>query len=223
MLSRVTHTGAQRGASLVEFQVVAILALLPLLLALLQGALLLIASHTLGYATYQAARSGALAGADPEIMRRALAVGLLPLHAATFEAVTTSNVATVALSAYARSLAATTAFAQLQILSPTQGAFEDFAQQAGTGTPAIRSDALAQRSLAPGPQSGLSIQQANLLHIRVTYCHPLLVPLVDGLLLSLLRQFTTDLHSQACYAAGRVPLQAEAALNMQSDARFHGP
>ena len=223
MLSPGTRTAAQGGAALVEFQIVAILALLPLLLGLLQGALLLIASHTLGYATFQAARSGAMAGADPQVMRRALAVGLLPLHAATFEAITPTNAAAVALSAYASSVANTTAFAQLKILSPSQAAFEDFALADGAGSVAIRSDGLAHRSLDPGSRSGLSIQQANLLHIRVTYCHPLLVPLVDGLLLSLLRQFTTDLHSQACYAAGRVPLQADAILNMQSDARFHGP
>jgi len=208
---------------LVEFQVVAILALLPLLLGLLQGALLLIASHVLGYATFQAARTGAMAGADPQVMQRALAVGLLPLHAVTFDAVTPGNVAAVALSAYARSVAATTAFTQVQILRPTQQAFEDFALADGAGALVIRNDALPHRSLDPGPRSGLSIQQANLLHIRVTYCHPLLVPLVDRLLLSLLRQFTADLRSQACYAAGRVPLQAEAVLNMQSDARFHGP
>ncbi len=223
MLKHVPRLAAQQGAALVEFQIVAILALLPLLLGLLQGALLLIASHTLGYATFQAARSGATAGADPQVMRRALAVGLLPLHAATFEAITTRNVATVALSAYARSVAATAAFAQVQILSPSQAAFDDFALPDAAGTLVIRSDALPHRSLDPGPRSGLSIQQANLLRIRVVYCHPLLVPLVDGVLLSVLRQFTTDLRDQACYAAGRVPLQAEATLNMQSDARFHGP
>ncbi len=217
------RTAPQRGAALVEFQIVAILALLPLLLCLLQGALLFMASHTLGYATFQAARSGAMAGADPQTMRRALAVGLLPLHVATFEPVTADNVVEVALPAYARSVAATTAFAQLQILNPSQAVFDDFAVADGAGALAIPSDALAHRSLDPGQRSGLSVQQANLLHIRVTYCHPLLVPLVDGLLLSLLRPWTMDLRSQACYAAGRVPLQAEAVVNMQSDARFHGP
>jgi hypothetical protein len=81
---------------------------------------------------------------------------------------------------------------------------------------------LLQRTAVPGVRSGVSIQQANVLQVRVDWCAPLVVPLIDRLLVGVLRGFDADLHSQVCYAAGRVPLRDSAALNMQSIVRFHG-
>ena len=221
MLSGLPVRDGCRGFALVEFQVVALLGLFPLFLGALQALLLLMANHVVQYATFEAARAGAVAGADPAVMHRAFAVGLLPLHATTAEEITSRNAVAVTTAAYLRSVAANTVFANIEILSPSAAAFADFATTGPDG-PAIRNDSLEHRPLSTGARSGQSIQEANLLRIRARYCHPLQVPVIDGLLIGVLRSLETDPAVLACYAAGRVPLVAEAVVNMQSDPRFHG-
>ena len=205
---------------MVEFQIVALLGCLPLLLGGLQMFLLLMASHVVHYATIEAARSGAVNGADPSAMTRALAIGLLPLHAGADERIGQGDLVPLATAAYVRSLAQTRAFGRIELLSPTAADFADFATDEPTGR-VIRNDALQFRPVATGPRSGRNIQEANLLRIRVHYCHPLDVPFVRQLLLGVLGTLESDARVLACYAAGRVPLVAEATVNMQSDARFH--
>ena len=180
----------QRAAALVEFQIVLLLGLLPLVLGILQLALLLMAKHLVNYATFQAARSGAVAAANPDVMRRALAVGLMPLHVVSSKPVSADNITSVALAADLRSSVATTLYARLTILKP-------------------------------GAPSQQTLQQANVLQIRVSYCQELVVPLINQMLPRLLQWLDDDAWHQACYLMGRVPLVAEAAINLQSDARFH--
>jgi hypothetical protein len=221
MLKPPLQRSASRGFALVEFQVVALLGMFPLFLGALQALLLLMASHVMHYATFEAARAGAVSGADPAAMRRALAIGLLPLHATTATDITPQNAVAVATAAYGRSVAANLAFARIEIVNPTAAAFADFATDGPEGR-AIRNDSLDYRSPTPGARSRVSIQEANLLRIRARYCHPLQVPFIDTLLIGVLRRLESDPGVLACYAAGRVPLVAEVAVNMQSDARFHG-
>lgn len=208
----------QRGATLVELQVVGLLCLLPLLLGLVQLALLLSSSQLLHYATFQAARAGAVAGGNPTVMRRALAVGLLPLHVDATLPPTRSVDVPALTQAALRSGAEVLLFARLTVLSPDRAAFDDFATPGPDG-PVLRNDSLSLRPATLGARSGLSIQQASVLRIRVDWCAPLVVPLVDRLLVTLLRALDTDLHSQRCYAALRLPLSAGAAVNLQSDLR----
>ena len=221
MLIRRCRQPTSRGFAMVEFQIVALLGLFPLFLGALQAVLLLMASHVLQYATFEAARAGAMAGADPSAMRRALAIGLLPLHATTAEDITARNALSVVTAAYARAVATSLEFADIRIVNPTAEAFADFATD-GAGGRAIRNDSLEHRPISAGARSGQSIQEANLLRIRARYCHPLQVPFIAQLLVGVLRQFESDPRVLACYAAGRLPLVAEAAVNMQSDVRFHG-
>jgi hypothetical protein len=144
----------------------------------------------------------------------------LPLHAGADEGIAQGDVVPLALAAYGRSVAQTLAFGRIEILSPTAADFADFASEEPTGR-VIRNDALQFRSVAAGSRSGRSLQEANLLRIRVHYCHPLDVPFVRQLLLGILGILESDARVLACYAAGRVPLVSEATVNMQSDARFH--
>ena len=211
----------QRGSALLEFQIVAVFGALPLLLGTVQLFLLLLASHTVQFATVQAARAGAVQGADPAAMRRAFAAGLIPLHAASYEELSSSNVVPRVATAWARSSAEALVFAELEILSPDAAAFADFATPGPAG-PAIRNDGLEGRPVTPGARSGLSIQEANLLRIRARWCEPLVVPFAGEALVATLRRLDSDLFAQRCYAAGRVPLAGEATMNMQSDARFYG-
>ena len=220
MLNRKGSVARCRGLAMVEFQIVALLGCLPLLLGALQMFLLLMANHIVQYAAIEAVRSGAVNGADPSAMTRALAIGLLPLHAGADERIQQGDLVPLATAAYARSLAQTRAFGRIEILSPTAADFADFASEEPTGR-VIRNDALQFRPVAAGSRSGRSIQEANLLRIRVHYCHPLDVPFIRQLLLGVLGSLETDARVLSCYAAGRVPLVAEAAVNMQSDVRFH--
>ncbi len=187
-------------------------------LGMLQSAFLLVASHTLQYATFSAARAGAMANASPAVMQRALATGLIPLFAVTADGVRADNVVGVVAAAFARAFAATQLYARLQVLSPSAESFDDFGSTE-EGVRVIRNDDLEHRSVQPGSRSGLTIQQANLLRLRVTYCHELIVPFADRLLLATLRRLDLDPGSQFCYLRGRVPLVAESSINMQSDAR----
>lgn len=211
----------QRGTALLEFQIVALFGALPLLLGMVQLFLLLLAAHTVQFATVQAARAGAVQGADPAAMRRAFASGLIPLHAVSYEAPSASNVVPLVATAWAKSSAEALVFAEVEIVSPDAAAFADFATSGPSG-PAIRNDGLEGRPVTPGARSGLSIQEANLLRIRARWCQPLVVPFAEEALLAILRRLDTDLFSQRCYAAGRVPLVGDATVNMQSDARFYG-
>ena len=184
-------------------------------------ALVAVAAIGVYTATFQAVRAGTLAGADPAVMRRALAVGLMPLQVEGGTALSASNAPGVAAVAAARSLADVLVFARITQLQPSAAAFEDFSIYTVRGM-AIPNSSLLQRTATPGLRSGLSIQQANILQVRIDWCAPLIVPLIDRLLVGVLRGLDADLHSQVCYAAGRVPLRASASLNMQSDVRFHG-
>lgn len=212
----------QRGAALAEFQIVVLLGALPLLLGALQAFLLLMASHTVQFATFMAAHAGAVNGADPAAMKRAFVIGLLPLHASADTEPTASSAAALVTAAYGRSLAASLVFAEIELVAPSAAAFEDFAV-AGADGRVIRNDGLEVRSVAPGPRSGLSVQEANLLRIRGHYCQPLVVPFAAEVLLAALRWMDASPWAQTCYAANRVPLTGDVTVNMQSDARFHGP
>ncbi|MEN9705555.1 MAG: hypothetical protein RLZZ393_1434 [Pseudomonadota bacterium] len=212
----------QRGVALTEFQIVALLGVLPLLLGALQVFLLLVAAHTVQFATFSAARSGAMNGADPAVMKRAFARGLLPLHAAADAEIAGADLPAIVAAAYARASAESLLFADIEILAPDSAAFGDFSVPAPEGR-AIPNDGLLGRGVEVGSRSGLSLQEANLLRIRARWCHPLLVPFIDGILIAVLRHIDDDPFSNRCYVANRVPLAGDATVNMQSDARFHGP
>lgn len=209
---------AARGAALVEFYIVALFALLPFCMAILQTAVLLSAKNILNHATFAAARAGALEQGSSTTMRNALARGLMPLHARSADELHAGNILDIATEAYTRSYADTLAFASLRVLNPPAAAFDDFGEGAA-GARTIRNDSLEFRSSAKGARSGLSIQEANVLDIQVRYCQPLIFPLIDRLLVATLRRMDTAPDHQLCYALRRVPLAARGIVHMQSDPR----
>lgn len=165
----------QRGQSLVEALIV-----LPIfgvfLLGVFQAVLFYRAKALVDYATQEAARSGATAFAEIGAMRSGLARGLAPLytHSADREA------AVKAVAAARLDIGA--GAARIEIISPTREAFDDWKVRQFDGVEAIPNDSLAFRPTTPGRNSGLSVQDANLLKIRVTYDFPLIVPVIDLLL-----------------------------------------
>ena len=157
----------QHGQSLTEF-LIAMFAFGFLLLGLFQAILFYRAKATVDYAAMEAARSGAVHGATMSSMREGMARGLTPLlaigsgdpgKASTLLAFEKAKLVTVPLHA------------AIKVISPTTRAYSDFKEDQGDGTMALPNDSLNYRSTSPG-SSGMSVQDANILKIQVTYHYP---------------------------------------------------
>jgi len=213
-------SAVQRGASTAEFIVVA-----PVLLFLGFGAVqlgLIYHGRTiLNYATFEAARTGAVNHALPEPMRRELAERLAPILGG-------DGSAAKAAEAIARSIVdlesplgpdgmprpATT----VTRLSPTPAAFADWGvHDPVAGRTVIPNSHLRHRHAVEAPgESGVSLRDANVLEIEVTHGFELKVPVVGRVLTTALAM--ADPENAAWYAADRLPLSSVATVRMQSDA-----
>lgn len=193
---------------------------LPILLAVILGAiqfgLIYEAKASLNHAALRAARAGAVAHADPDAIRRGLARGLVPLYSppsslAGFEAT------------FARVNTELRTDARIRILNPTQEAFADFSEDVD-GVREIPNDRLHVRSTALGTQSGLNIQDANLLRVEITYGYELKVPLVNWFvtrtLLMLRGSGGYDAFEQQLLRRTRLPIVSTSTVRMQSPARM---
>src|SRR5262249_12087680 len=83
--------------------------------------------------------------------------------------------------------------ATFEVVNPTDKAFDDFGQPRLDGTSGDReipNDTLTYRSTAAGASSGTSVQDANILHLRVTYCYRLIVPVVGRMINAAANAFT---------------------------------
>jgi TadE-like protein len=212
-------TAAIRGAAAVEFQIVALFALLPLCLGLLQTALLLVARHQVDYASYWSARAGAVAHGDMTDIQQAFGQAMSPLFIRTAGGVDRSNVVERVAEAYPQMKLDLARYARISIVAPDSAARADFGIERD-GHQIIPNDSLEHRSTQTGRRSGQSLQEANLLKVAVTWCHPLIVPLVSQLLIGTLRRIDADPWDQLCYSAGRVPLRSTGIASMQSDFRL---
>ncbi|MCE9641549.1 MAG: pilus assembly protein [Betaproteobacteria bacterium] len=163
-----------RGQAMIEYLII-FPALLLLVLGAIQFALIYQAKFTLNYATFMAARQGALKNAKLTSIKDSLAGGMTPLF---MRAGTTPDLADLAK---ARLIATIEVFNPLtstvEIISPTQAAYD--VMNDGTAMP---NDNLMYRS---GSGDGMSIQDANLLKVRVTYCVRLMVPFVNRVIYSI--------------------------------------
>lgn len=176
---RIRVTGRQRGQSMAEFLIVAPL-LLFFCLATVQFVLLYQAKSTLDVATLEAARAGAVAHGSMTAMQDGLARGLAPLYARHASA----DGAQAALLNAQTDVKTTS---HVTIISPTADMVSDFAQAGsfatqGAAVAEIPNDTLIYRNTVTGPRSGVNIQDANLLKIRVHYCYDMYVPLVNKVL-----------------------------------------
>lgn len=193
---------------------------LPILLAVILGAiqfgLIYEAKATLNFAALQAARAGAVGHAQPDAIRGGLARGLAPLYSPD------SSVEGVAAT-IARVNALLVQDARIRILNPTREAFEDFGEEV-EGVREIPNDRLHARSTSVGALSGVSIQDANLLRVEITYGYELNVPLVNWfisrILLSVSRVGKMDAFEQQLLRRGRLPIVTTSTVRMQSPARM---
>jgi hypothetical protein len=188
----------QRGQSMSEFVIV-----LPVLLLLALGAiqfgLLYHAKATLNLAAFEAARAGALNQGKAGAMQLGLANGLRPLF--TFN---TDHGQVIAGFDSAKTEVA--AYARIDVVNPTDDALRYWKGS-------IPNDNLAySKEVAP---SGLTIQDANLLKILVTYCYPLQVPFINRTIVALVSGGASGLE-KTCYDNLRLPLVAQGMVRMQT-------
>ena len=164
------------GQSMVEF-----LSLLPSLLlivfGIIQFSLIFQANSILRHAAFVGARQGALSNGKMESIKDGVASGMTPLFMRV-----NSSVPGITDLARARMISTIEIFnphtASIEILSPTPEAFTEHANHANRD--AIPNDNLMYRPTTL--RGGVSVQDANLLKIRVSYCFKLVVPFVNKLI-----------------------------------------
>lgn len=212
---RTPMVAGQRGAAIIE-TVIALPILLAVILGAIQFGLIYEAKATLNHAALQAARAGAVGNAQTEAIRSGLARGLVPLYSP--ESSMQGFAATLA-----RVSTGLATDARVRILNPTREAFEDFAEDVD-GVREIPNDRLHARSTSAGAQSGMNIQDANLLRVEITYGYELKVPLVNWfisrLLLSTRRAGSMDAFELGLLRRMRLPIVTTSTVRMQSPVRM---
>ena len=221
----------QRGASMVEFTLVAPLAML-LILAIIQVGMVYAAKLTLNHAAFMAARTGANTHADKGKMLTELTKGLIPFYQNALD----GNDLMRLTYAFAKAKAdRTLGLISLDILNPSPQSFADFGiQDPDLGTKKIPNDNLQFRARTLGTTSQQSIQDANLLKIKATYGYELKVPLMAMVFKAIMcgeagnvRAWsggTSGFDADNCalyYRRGRIPILSYATVRMQSPA-FEG-
>lgn len=165
----------QRAQAMVEFLII-IPVLILLIFGAAQAAFIYSAKNGLNYATFQAARIGAMNSAQYQDMRRGLLRGMYPMFSQIEDPQRRMELTAEEVDN----------FVLITRISPDSAAFNAWSEEHddlldGEAAPAIPNDNLMYR---PTQQKPVSIQDANLLKIRVQYCMRLIVPIVDRLLSS---------------------------------------
>ncbi len=203
----------ESGASLVEFFIVAPV-LLTLGLGTMQVGFLYHAKSILNYATFEAARKGAVSHADLEPMEQELTFRLAPIYGGKGDSVSAAKAISSSLLEGVHPLGA-----RIEIINPTEEMFDSWAVRD------VFSDDLQipnhhLRSQNDEIRAGVTLHDANLLKIRSQYGYELKIPLVNRLITSTLS--TLDPQNARYYNAGRIPLSSVATVRMQNEVRKSG-
>lgn len=197
------------GQSMVEF-IVAAPVLFFLILSLVQFVLLYRIKATLDYAALEAARAGAVHGADKDAMNEGLARGMTPLFAHKTTPLELER-------AFGESRIQMGLFGKIEVINPTRAAWNEHREKQYDGEYALPNDSLAFRNDRVG-RSGVNVQDANILKIRVTYQAPLVVPFVSWVLggkSEYLKAGTFE-GSPLNVITHRLPIESYAIVRMQS-------
>lgn len=205
----------QRGSAMIEFAVVGpIITLLGL--ACLQYGLMFFAKNQMNHAAFMAARAGSMGNAKMAPVRSAYVKALIPLYGG-------GRNETELAQAYAKALGDTASNLKVEILNPTTESFDDFndaALESKNGARTIPNGGQAYKSATDvRPKSGQSIQDANLIKLRITQGYEPKVPLIKLVYTTYLKWL--DTHADAFHTllvnTGRVPVVTNVTLQMQSD------
>ena len=201
----------QSGATLLEFVLAAPVVML-LGMTTVQAALIYHGKTTLNYATFEAARTGAVNNAQLDAMKKELGIRLSPIQGGD-GTLTSAAIAIAKSSARVMDPAGT----HIKVLNPTTAAFADWGiNSSESDRRVIPNSHLRHQEHTIGSESGLSLRDANLLKIEVTHGMDLKVPVVSGLI----RKFMTliDPENALFYHRNQFPLTSVATVRMQSEA-----
>jgi hypothetical protein len=171
-----------RGQALVEY-IIILPVLLMLVLGSIQFAMLYRVKSTLDYATFIGARQGALKNASSLSIKDGIASSMTPLFTYKDDIPNLLKGRAISMIEVFNPLTM-----KVEVLSPTKKMADDFAivdPENPTSKRIIPNDNLTYRPTTEGGSSGINIQDANLLKIRVTYCAKLVVPLANVTIYSL--------------------------------------
>ncbi|WP_243656702.1 TadE/TadG family type IV pilus assembly protein [Paucimonas lemoignei] len=236
---RRSYPGKQGGQAMAEYIYV-----FPILILLIMGAIqfgfIYQTKATLNYATFSATRQGALRNGSMSAIVDGLSSGLMPLFAHSSSSGGDRNLALLKNAwKLANEQVSNPKITTITIVNPTSAALSAYGSQSETGNE-IPNDNLMYRptSLA----GGMSIQDANLLKVRVTYCYRMAVPIINKLIFHLvvdppgsspdIKTAPDILASEGGGATAkpctgiddqyRIPVTAEAVVRMQSPFRNPG-
>ncbi len=205
---------AQRGAATVEFYVVGFFVLIPLLMAVMQMGMYMVAKDTVNLAVFAAARVGAAGGSKAD-MRNQFSKTIAPLYPSRATPVTAGNYAVAMGSAYAHASldVVNPVFTSIAVLNPTAQSFNDFGVAGPNGTRVIPTTNL-QTDTRVGGESHQSRADALLLKLEARYCYTMIFPVIGKLVTSVLESLSTSPTNLACYAANRVPIVSHAIVRI---------
>ena len=222
----------QKGASVTEILVVTPLVILLGMIGI-QYALMYNARTNITYASYEAARAGAINHADPQAIEDGLLKGLLPLlstNLKSFKADTTNPLTATAQGELAlEKLKFDEArFMKIEIISPNEAAFnacnnvqlQKILNTTNKVIPNKHNDIQNYKCSDPN----ISISQANVLKLRITYGYKPKIPLAKDMFVSIASfvrgsQEKFDLKLVASY---RIPITVDVSAQMLSPAVENG-
>ena len=208
----------QRGSAMIEFIVVGPVLML-MGMAILQYSTLFFAKNQINHATFMAARVGAMTNVSMDKIQEAYITALVPLYGGGL------NTAELAASR-ARAAADVASYANIELLNPTQESFVDWNDAAlqasvGGGRRVIPYGGQATKDPSViGASSGQSIQDANLIKLRITHGYEPKVPFMRSIYTTYLKNLDpgTDPIKTQMINDGRIPVVSHITLQMLSDA-----
>ncbi len=179
----------QQGQSMTEFAII-----LPILLFLILGALQFIFIYqvktTLNYATFEAARAGSLENAQIDAVQNGFSRAMAAYFTRPADDTDIQKSAAVVRARELVRQQIEDGLVRFERINPTQNSFDTFGEDAGGGMIEIPNSHLIFRDAGPTDNRGLSIQDANLLKIRITYCVDLIVPFANRIIETAAKGFT---------------------------------
>jgi hypothetical protein len=227
----------QDGAAMVEFAIVSPFALL-LVFGIIQLGLIMTAKEIVNEAAFLGARAGSVQHAQVSEMMKVMTKALVPFYQDT--TIKNNDVRRLADALFKAKqetdplFCITNCFLTVDVLNPSDAAFQDFGLVDSANRTYIPNDNLDFRHSAPGANSGYTIQDANALKIKVTYGYQLKVPLMQTVFRAIMCSVDSGIDAfgrgnspasaspsdcATYYSQGRVPIVAHATVQMQSDAR----
>ena len=210
---------AQRGSAMVEFVVVG--PLLTLIgLGILQYSMLFFAKNHLNHASFMAARAGSTGNANINTVKNAYIRALVPLYGG-------GTNATELAEALAKATGDVTGFVHIEMLNPTKESFDDWGNEPALmakydtdGKRVIPNGGQAYKGQEKRTNSGQTIQDANLIKLRITHGYEPKVPIANGVFRAYLKAMDSGTNTAytALVQADRIPVVTHVTLHMQSDA-----